>query len=69
MAQRLFEIDDETILDQVQAILDSAVSEDWYDSLTDNERQEVAEADEDIAKGRISAHSKVMNRLKKWTKK
>lgn len=69
MAQRLFEIEDESILDQVQAILDAAAGDDWYESLTDEEKAEVAEADADIAAGRVSQHSHVIERLRRWTKK
>lgn len=69
MAQRLFEIDDEKVLDEVQAILDAAAGDDWYDSLTPEEKEEVAEADADIAAGRVSPHSKVMERLRTWTRK
>jgi predicted transcriptional regulator len=69
MAQRLFEIDDEQVLDEVQAILDAAAGDDWYESLTDTEKAEVAEADADIAAGRVSPHSQVMDRLRTWKKK
>ena len=69
MAQRLFEIDDEKVLDEVQAILDAAAGEDWYDSLSDAEKNEVNEADADIAAGRVSPQSKVMERLRIWARK
>lgn len=69
MAQRLFEIEDEKVLDEVQAILDAATGDDWYMNLTDEEKREVAEADADIAAGRVSPHGKVMERLRTWTKK
>jgi predicted transcriptional regulator len=69
MAQRLFEIDDEQVLDEVQAILDAAAGNDWYDSLKVAEKAEVAEADADIAAGRVSPHNQVMERLRKWTRK
>lgn len=69
MAQRLFEIDDERVLDEVQAILDASAGDDWYDSLSDKEKEEVAEADADIVAGRVSPHSEVMKRLREWTKK
>ena len=69
MAQRLFEIEDEKVLNEVQAILDAAADNAWYESLTDEEKQEVAEADADIAEGRVAPHGKVMERLRVWTKK
>ncbi len=64
MAQRLFEIEDENVLDEVQAILDAATGDDWYDQLSDEEKAEVAEADADIAAGKVSPHSEVMERLR-----
>ena len=69
MAQRLFEIDDEKVLDEVQAILDAAAGDDWFESLTKEEKEEVAEADADILEGRVSPHSQTMERLRKWTRK
>ena len=69
MAQRIFEIDDEKVLDEVQVILNPATGDDWYENLNDEEKSEVAEADADIVAGSMDQNSKVMERLRKWTRR
>jgi predicted transcriptional regulator len=54
---------DEAIIDEVLAIL-SGETGDWYDELTDEEKAELAEAEADVAAGRILTHEQVIQNLK-----
>ncbi len=69
-AQIILALQDETIRARVGEILEDAALADgaWYDSLDDEDRASVDQAEADVAEGRILSHEQVKENLKQWLK-
>lgn len=67
LAQRLLAIDDMALLQKISELM--ASPSDWWDDLTDDEKREVEEAEEDIVAGRFSTQAQVMERMRAWINK
>lgn len=69
-AQIILALQDEAILTKVREILEDAAGADggWYDSLDDDDRATVDQAEADVAEGRVLSHEQVTENLKLWLK-
>lgn len=69
-AQIILALQDEALLARVREILEDAALADggWYDSLDDEDRASVDQAEADVAAGRILSHEQVKENLKQWLK-
>lgn len=65
LAQWLLAIDDEALLAQIEALMQTTTGQpDWWDELSEEEKAEVKEAEADLAAGRVFSHEEVMEKLK-----
>ena len=69
-AQIILALQDENLLAKVRKVLEDATMTDggWYDSLDDEDRNSVDQAEADVTAGRILSHEQVQENLKKWLK-
>ena len=61
-------LDDKSTLKQLKKIkeLSTAKQQDWWDTITQEERQSIERGLEDSKKGRITPHSEVRKKYEKW---
>jgi hypothetical protein len=68
LAQWLLELDDETILQEIEELKKVAPGN-WWDSLPDEDKASVERGLADIEAGRVSPQSEVMDRMRAWIKR
>lgn len=61
-------LDDKSTLKQLKKIkeLSTAKKQDWWDTITQQERQSIERGLEDSKKGRVTQHSEVRKKYEKW---
>ncbi|MCU0441440.1 MAG: hypothetical protein MUE96_03505 [Bacteroidia bacterium] len=68
LAQQVLSSKNKTLLKRVEAIL-SASEEDFWDELTDEQRESALKGRSDIKAGKIKTTKQVMAKYKKWLTK
>ncbi|PBJ13236.1 hypothetical protein [Flavobacterium sp. ACN6] len=63
--QELVKVEDESILEKLELIL-KANQNDWFDELSDSEKNEIQVGLEQAEKGEFISHEDVMKRFSKW---
>lgn len=61
--QKIVNTEDDSILKQIQNLLDS-VSNDWYFSISEEERASIKRGEDDLKAGRKFSHKDVMSEVK-----
>ena len=62
------ELDDQSTLQQLKMIKEQSITaqQDWWDTISSEERQSIERGLEDSEEGRTTPHSEVMKRYAKW---
>jgi len=61
---------DEYLLEEAKAVLESSNSgKDWWDELSDEEKEEFLEGEEEHEKGHSITHHRLMHQFGEWKKK
>ena len=62
--------DNELLLSKAKALLESGKEvKDWWDELTDEDKNLVMESEAEYEKGNFISHDELMQQLEKWKKK
>jgi predicted transcriptional regulator len=65
--QWIASINDKTILQQLKTLKEQSIKKsDWWDSISEEERQSIDEGLEDAKNGRTVPHSEVRKMYEKW---
>jgi len=59
-------LNDRSILQQLKKIKEQAKQQDWWKTISEEERQSIERGLEDSKNGRITPHSDVKKRYEKW---
>ena len=61
---------DEYLLEEAKAVLESSTTgKDWWDELSDEEKEEFLEGEEEHEKGHSVTHHRLMHQFGEWKKK
>jgi predicted transcriptional regulator len=60
------ELDDEVTLNVLDIIKEQSTQTDWWDTVSDAEKNSIEEGLSDLRKGKTVAHSEVKKRYEKW---
>ena len=61
---------DEYLLEEAKAVLESSTTgQDWWDELSDEEKEEFLEGEEEHEKGHSVTHNRLMHQFGEWKKK
>lgn len=63
LIQQIVKTDNDTVLEQIRLLLES-INNDWYFSISEEERNSILRGKEDLAKGIKFSHSDVMAEAK-----
>ncbi|MBC7389367.1 MAG: hypothetical protein H7329_09165 [Opitutaceae bacterium] len=63
LIQQIVKTEDDTVLEQIRLLLES-INNDWYFSISEEERNSILRGKEDLAKGNKLSHSEVMAEAK-----
>ncbi|OMQ10961.1 hypothetical protein [[Flexibacter] sp. ATCC 35103] len=63
--QELVKVQDESILEKLELIL-KANQNDWFDELSESEKNEIQIGLDQAEKGEFTSHEDVMKRFSKW---
>lgn len=63
--QELFKVEDERILEKLELVL-KANKNDWFDELSQSEKNEIQIGLDQAEKGEFTSHEDVMKRFSKW---
>lgn len=70
VAQHVLAIEDPELLDTVYSLLmNASIPEDWYERLSDQDREEIRQARIEFEAGDIVQNEDVIERMRSWTKK
>lgn len=61
--------DNEMLLEEAKALLESANTSDWWEELSTEDRNLVKESEEQYGKGDFISHKELMQRFEEWKKK
>ena len=61
---------DEYLLEEAKAVLESSTTgKDWWDELSDEEKEEFLEGEEEHEQGHSRTHNRLMHQFGEWKKK
>jgi hypothetical protein len=63
--QELVKVEDESILEKLELVL-KANQNDWFDDLSETEKNEIQIGLNQAEKGELTSHEDVMKRFSKW---
>ncbi|MCC9018266.1 MULTISPECIES: hypothetical protein [Flavobacterium] len=63
--QKLFKVEDESVLEKLELVL-KANQDDWFDELSELEKNEIQIGLDQAEKGEFISHEDVMKRFSKW---
>ncbi|QLC66351.1 hypothetical protein LPB248_08665 [Flavobacterium sp. LPB0248] len=63
--QELVKVEDESILEKLELVL-KANQNDWFDDLSESEKNEIQIGLDQAEKGEVISHEDVMKRFSKW---
>lgn len=63
--QKLAKVEDERILEKLELVL-KANQNDWFDELSESEKNEIQIGLDQAEKGEFTSHEDVMKRFSKW---
>lgn len=63
--QELVKVEDERVLEKLELVL-KANQNDWYDDLSESEKEEIQIGLHQAEKGEFTSHEDVMKRFSKW---
>jgi len=68
--QRICEIQDNDLLDLIKNIVDSssASKTDWWDQITQEEKESINRGLNDLEQGKVYSHDQVREKYEKWLK-
>ncbi len=61
--------DNELLLSEARSLLESKEIKDWWDELTDEDKNLVLESEAEYEKGNFISHEKLMQQFETWKKK
>ena len=61
--------DNELILEEAKALLESDTVKDWWDELTEEDKNMVKESEVQYGKGNYISHEELMKQFEQWKKK
>ncbi len=61
--------DNEILLEEAKAVLQSTLIKDWWDDLSEEDKNLVLESETEYNKGNFISHSNLMKDFEKWKKK
>jgi hypothetical protein len=61
--------DNETILEEAKVLLQAANTNDWWDELSEEDKNLVMESEVQYGKGDFISHEELMQRFEAWKKK
>ena len=59
----------EVLLEETKVLLESAVSGDWWDELSEEDKNLIQESEVQYGKGDFISHQELMQRFEAWKKK
>ena len=63
----LIALQDQTIIEKIKYLKENLTdSNDWWDTISEAERQSIDRGIKDVENGRVSPHSKVRKKYEKW---
>jgi predicted transcriptional regulator len=68
LAHWLLELDDETVLQEIEELKKTAMGN-WWNSLNEEDKAAVDRGMADIAAGKVSPQEEVMDRLRVWIRR
>ncbi len=68
LAKRILETEDKNIINYIQSIFDTG-ADSWEEETPDFVKRGIEEGLRDVKAGRVTPHSEVMKKYKKWLKK
>ncbi|MCK9639734.1 MAG: hypothetical protein M0R39_07455 [Prolixibacteraceae bacterium] len=68
--QRICEIQDDDLIDLIKNIIDipQASKSDWWDQITQEEKESINRGLDDLQKGRVHSHELIREKYEKWLK-
>ena len=61
---------DEYLLEEAKAVLESSsTGKDWWDELSDEDKEQFAEGEEEHEQGHSVTHNRLMHQFNEWKKK
>lgn len=63
--QELVKVEDESVLEKLELVL-KANQNDWFDDLSESEKNEIQIGLDQAEKGEVVSHEDVMKRFSKW---
>lgn len=67
--QLIDECDNELILEEAKALLETDKADDWWDDLSEEDKNLVKESEVQYGKGNYISHQELMQRFEEWKKK
>lgn len=61
--------DNELILEEAKALLETEKADDWWDEMTEEDKNLVKESEVQYGKGNYISHQELMQRFEEWKKK
>lgn len=61
--------DNEILLEEAKALLESTQIKDWWDDLSEEDKNLLSESESEYNKGNYTSHSDLMKDFEKWKKK
>jgi hypothetical protein len=68
--QRICEIQDDDLIDLIKNIIDipQSSNSDWWDQITQEEKESINRGLDDLQKGRVHSHELIRKKYEKWLK-
>ena len=67
--QLIDKCDNELILEEAKALLETEKTDDWWDEMTEEDKNLVKESEVQYGKGNYISHQELMQRFEEWKKK
>ncbi len=61
--------DNELLLEEARALLQTSIEDDWWDDLSEEDKNLVMESESQYGKGNFISHEELMKRFQEWKKK
>ena len=61
--------ENKTLLTEAKELLQSELANDWWDELSDTDKNLLMESEAEYEKGKFISHDKLMQEIKEWKKK